>query len=271
LFFVADVTVGPFRELPRNSQRIVPPNRNHRRDSKTMRDVQRTYLPAAGRDWALPLYDPFVKLLGADAARKALLDQAAVRNAHRVLDIGCGTGTLATLIKRLHPDVDVVGLDPDPKALARARRKAERAAVSIQFDRGFSHELPYPEASFNLVFSTFMFHHLEADEREKTLREARRVLAPGGSLHMLDFQGPDAHADGSFSRLFHASHRLSGNSGDEILAIVREAGFTSSKRVMDGAILFGRLRIGYYQASAPAQGRSVGTFQTSGPSAEGGG
>ena len=62
------------------------------------------------------------------------------------------------LIKRLHPDVDVVGLDPDPKALARAKRKAERSAVSIRLDQGFSHELPYPEASFDRVFSTFMFH-----------------------------------------------------------------------------------------------------------------
>ena len=84
---------------------------------------------------------------------------------------GCGTGTLATLIKGLYPDVNVVGLDPDPKALARAQRKAERLVVSIRLDRGFSHELPYPEASFDRVFSTFMFHHLLPDKREATLCE----------------------------------------------------------------------------------------------------
>jgi ubiquinone/menaquinone biosynthesis C-methylase UbiE len=113
----------------------------------------KTYLPAAGRDWLLPLYDPFVKLFGGDTARRKLLDQATVRPGHHVLDIGCGTGTFATLIKGLYPDVDVVGLDPDPKALARAKRKAERAAVSIRLDQGFSDELPYPEASFDRVFS----------------------------------------------------------------------------------------------------------------------
>ena len=52
-----------------------------------------------------------------------------LRPGYRVLDIGYGTGTLATLIKRFHPDVEVVGIDPDPKALARARRKAANAAV----------------------------------------------------------------------------------------------------------------------------------------------
>ena len=92
-----------------------------------MMGSSRTYLPAAGHDWSLPLYDPIVKLLGGDAARKALLEQAALRPGQRVLDVGCGTGTLATLIKQLYPDVEVVGLDPDPKALARARRKAARA------------------------------------------------------------------------------------------------------------------------------------------------
>jgi ubiquinone/menaquinone biosynthesis C-methylase UbiE len=65
----------------------------------------KTYLPAAAHDWLLPFYDPFVKLLGGDTARRVLLDQATVRPGHRVLDIGCGTGTLAMLIKRRHPDL----------------------------------------------------------------------------------------------------------------------------------------------------------------------
>jgi len=146
-----------------------------------MMESSRTYLPAAGHDWSLPLYDPIVKLLGGDAARKALLEQAALRPGQRVLDVGCGTGTLATLTKQLYPDVAVVGLDPDPKALARARRKAARAAVSIQFDQGFGDELPYPEAWFDCVFSSFMFHHLPADEKGKTLRAIRRVVKPNPS------------------------------------------------------------------------------------------
>jgi ubiquinone/menaquinone biosynthesis C-methylase UbiE len=120
-----------------------------------MQNVRRIYLPAAGYDWALPLYDPFVKVLGADKVRWTLLDQAALGPGHRVLDIACGTGTLAVWMKRLFPMVDVVALDPDPKALARARRRAESQRVSIRFDRGFSDELPYPDGSFNRVFSSF--------------------------------------------------------------------------------------------------------------------
>jgi ubiquinone/menaquinone biosynthesis C-methylase UbiE len=59
-----------------------------------MEGTYKTYLPAAGHDWLLPLYDPIVKLLGGDAARRALLDQACIQPGQRVLDIGCGTGAV---------------------------------------------------------------------------------------------------------------------------------------------------------------------------------
>src|SRR5262252_6733191 len=213
-----------------------------------MEESRRTYLPAAGHDWALPLYDPIVKLFGGARARKALLDHAAIQPGHRVLDIGCGTGDLVTLIKRLHSDVDVAGLDPDPKALARARRKAERAAVTIQLDQGFSDELPYPDASFDRVFSSFMLHHLQAGEKEKTLREVQRVLKPGGSLHLLDFGGPESGQNGFLARLFHSGHTLKYNTDSRIIALMSQAGLANPKVVGRRAMLFGK--IAYYQASA---------------------
>ena len=80
----------------------------------------RHYIPAAGRDWLLPLYDPLQWILGGDALKRPLIEQAALAPGFRVLDIGCGTGSLTLLIKRLHPEVEVLGLDPDRKALAIA-------------------------------------------------------------------------------------------------------------------------------------------------------
>jgi len=89
----------------------------------------------------LPIYDPYAKLLGWDAVRSTLLKQMDLAPGQRVLDIGCATGTLLVLVKQLHPDVAAVGLDPDPKALARAARKALRAGVKVHFNRGFSDRL----------------------------------------------------------------------------------------------------------------------------------
>jgi ubiquinone/menaquinone biosynthesis C-methylase UbiE len=205
----------------------------------------RTYLPAAGHDWLLPLYDPFVKLFGGDAVRRALLKQAALRPSQRVLDVGCGTGTLATMIKRLHPDVEVVCLDPDSKALARARRKA---ALSIQFDQGFADELPYPEASFDRALSSFMFHHLPPDEKGRMLRAVRRVLKPGAEFHMLDFEGPEDGAHGFLAHLLHSSDRMGDNSDSRVLSLMTQAGLADPKKVGRRAMLFGH--IAYYRATA---------------------
>ena len=215
-----------------------------------MEQTARTYLPAAGHHWSLPLYDPLVKLLGGDAARRRLLDQAAILPGHRVLDIGCGTGTLITLVKRLHPDADVVGLDPDPAALDRAKHKARRAGITVQLDRGFADELPYTEQSFDRVLSSFMFHHLETDKKEQTLREVRRVLKPGGSLYLLDFGGPESGAGGLLARFLHSRHRLKDNDNGRILALMENAGFAAPRISGHGALLFARTT--YYQAAVPA-------------------
>jgi len=212
-----------------------------------LHESSRPYLPAAGHDWFLPFYDPLTKLLGMDAARRALLDQAGLRPQHRVLDVGCGTGTLAILIKRQHPDVEVVGLDPDLRALDRARRKATRAAVSVQFDQGYGDALAYNDGTFDRVFSCMMFHHLEADQKPALLREVHRVLRPGGRLEMLDFGGPDSGTDRSLARVFLSHHRLRDNSEDHVLALMRSAGFAQAQQTAHRSFLLGR--IVYYQAS----------------------
>jgi ubiquinone/menaquinone biosynthesis C-methylase UbiE len=218
--------------------------------SEIMDHDRRNFLPAAGHDLFLPLYDPLVSLLGGDRARLDLINQAKIESKQQILDIGCGTGTLVMLLKQRCPRVSVVGLDPDPKALRRAKTKASRAAVSVQFDQGFADELPYNNGSFDRVFSSFMFHHLEEQDRERTLREVLRVLKPGGSFHLLDFAGNDHGSGGHFSRLIHSSNRLKDNSEGAILPLMRRAGFMNPSKIKDGSMLLGLLRTAYYEAIA---------------------
>jgi ubiquinone/menaquinone biosynthesis C-methylase UbiE len=178
----------------------------------------RAYLPAAGRDAFLWLYDPLTRLLGAHKVYRSLIDQAALGPGQRVLDVGCGTGTVAVMMKRLHPAVEVTGLDPDPKALARAGKKAKKAGVAVRFDRGFAEALEYADASFDRVLSSMMFHHVRRDDKPKVLSEIRRVLKPGGSLELLDI-APDGE--------------------DRMLRRLEEAGFADIRRVGERKLLFG--------------------------------
>jgi ubiquinone/menaquinone biosynthesis C-methylase UbiE len=215
-------------------------------------DAQKTYLPAAGHDWGLPFYDPLTKLLGTDKARSTLLDQAGLAPTDRVLDIGCGTGTFLLLVMRLYPSADATGLDPDPKALARATKKAAKFRASIRFDQGFSDQLPYSDGSFDRVFSSFMFHHVPQQDRETTFREVRRVLKPAGSFHLVDFKSAEASQGGWLSHLIHSNHHLEGNSPSQILALMRQAGLTDSQKLADEALFLGQLHIAYYRATSPA-------------------
>jgi ubiquinone/menaquinone biosynthesis C-methylase UbiE len=214
--------------------------------------AHREFIPASGHDLFLPLYDPFVKLIGGDRIRKRLLELADIRPGHRLLDIGCGTGTLAILAKRLHPGAEIIGLDPDPKALARARRKAHRAKLALRLDRGFADELPYADGSFDRVLSTFMFHHLQGEEKVRTLREVRRVLEPGGSLLLLDFEGPESDEGGWLARRLHSSHLMEDNSEDRVLDLMRQAGFPDPRTVDRGALFFVWRSCLFYRAAAPA-------------------
>lgn len=193
------------------------------------------------------------RLLGIGSYHRELVEQADICPGQRVLEIGCGTGNLTILAKRFHPDAEVLGLDPDPNALARAGRKAGRARLSIRLDHGFAQELPYPDASFDRVLSAFMFHHLGPEEKEEALREVRCVLKPGGSLHLLDFEREKAHSDGFIARLPHRNHRHEHpriHFGGHIPTLMRDAGLADPTEVAHRVTkVLGRVT--YYSATLP--------------------
>ena len=203
----------------------------------------RRYLPAASLDILLPAYDPIMKLLGFRRALLPLLHQAQLQAGHDVLDVGCGTGTLAIMIKQTHPAVRVTALDPDPRALARARKTAARANVDIRFVQGFADAVQSPDARFDRVFSSMMFHHVPRDEKANVLTEIRRVLKPGGRLELLDFSGGMHN-----SLLAHALHgrTLSAAASERLLARMREAGFDDARQLGMRGTIAGA--IAYYQA-----------------------
>jgi ubiquinone/menaquinone biosynthesis C-methylase UbiE len=207
--------------------------------------ADRKYLPAASLDILLPAYDPLMALLGFRRALAPLIAQAELKPDHSVLDIGCGTGTLAILIKKAHPTIAVTGLDPDPRALARAARKVGRAGVAVTFDRGFADAMPYPDGAFDRVFSSMMFHHVPKRDKTNVLAEVRRVLKPGGRLEFIDLAG------GTHDFFGHALHGREANATahDRLLARMHEAGLTNAARTDTRRTAVGA--VAYYEAYAP--------------------
>jgi ubiquinone/menaquinone biosynthesis C-methylase UbiE len=151
----------------------------------TLRD---TYVPALRFRALTPFYDRLISVsLKEDRFRRLLLAQADVRPGHRVLDLGCGTGTFAVLLKRAVPKAQVVGLDGDPEVLELARTKAREAGVEIDFRQGMAFDPPFDDQSFDRIVSTLVFHHLTTADKGRTLERARRLLRPGGEIHIADW------------------------------------------------------------------------------------
>lgn len=156
-----------------------------------MDKTEKRYIPALRFHWLTPLYDPVLRWGMREARfKRSLVEQMALRPGMRVLDLGCGTGTLTIMIKQLHPDVEITGIDGDPEVLAIAREKATEAGISVQWDSGLAYDLPYADGSFDRVVSSLVIHHLTMPDKQRTFIEVLRVLRPGGELHILDFGKP---------------------------------------------------------------------------------
>jgi ubiquinone/menaquinone biosynthesis C-methylase UbiE len=184
------------------------------------------YVPAASYDLFLPLYDPVLRwLMREDKFKTRLLEQADLQPGHRVLDLGCGTATLALLAKRREPEANVFAVDGDPKVLAVARRKVAGSGLSIHLGEALAGRLPYPDASFDRVLSSLVFHHLTRAEKMEAFGEVRRVLAKEGSLHLVDFGPPAGWASGVVTRLLSRGERIPDNLEGRLGELIRAAGF----------------------------------------------
>ena len=190
-----------------------------------------------------------VLTLGRDRSlRDRLAELAQLTPGESVLDVGCGTGSLALAAKRRVGDTgSVSGVDASLDMIALATRKATRAGAAVTFRVGTAERLPYADASLDAVMATLMLHHLPVPLRRDFAREARRVLRPGGRILTVDFSAPSA---GLLARL----HRRGGVSRDAMVALLRDAGFRPTTM---GAVGIADLQ--YVVALSPAAGDAAPT------------
>jgi ubiquinone/menaquinone biosynthesis C-methylase UbiE len=139
--------------------------------------------------------------------REKTLRFARLEPGESVLDVGCGTGTLAIAAKRhVGPTGTVYGIDASPEMISRAAIKARKAGVEVAFNIGTAQALPFPDARFDALLSTLMLHHLPRNARQRCAREMRRVLKPGGRALVVDFGEPQKKRRGLLSHLYRHGH-----------------------------------------------------------------
>jgi demethylmenaquinone methyltransferase/2-methoxy-6-polyprenyl-1,4-benzoquinol methylase/phosphoethanolamine N-methyltransferase len=177
--------------------------------------------------WA-KYYDPCVSLLMAGRRarlRKTTVDLAQIAAGATVLEVGCGTGDVALAAKaRAGERGAVYGIDPAPEMIAVAREKAARQGRRVDFQIGVIEALAFPDASFDVVLSSLMMHHLPDTLKPRGLAEIARVLKPGGRLLIVDMKRPSSHVGQVLSML--TGHHAVRTGVDDLTPLLEAAGFT---------------------------------------------
>jgi ubiquinone/menaquinone biosynthesis C-methylase UbiE len=157
------------------------------------------------------------------AFRERLLALVHLQTGETVLDIGCGTGTLAILAQRqVGPTGIVCGMDGSPEMIARAQSKAKKASAPVRFETGAAQALPFAAESFDVVLATLMLHHLGRKARAELARELRRVVRANGRVLFVDFGSSTRNRKG-LGRHFRHGHGSIDLS--EMIELLRGAGF----------------------------------------------
>ena len=146
------------------------------------------FTPALGRPEMTGAYDLAIRLLTREKTwRAALLEQLAPCSDDVILDVGCGTGTFALLIKEAVPSARVVGLDPDPEVLKIAAAKAGAAGIEIEWRQAFAHDADQYGDLFTKAVSSLVFHQVPMEEKRRGIAAMIGAVRSGGEVHVADY------------------------------------------------------------------------------------
>ena len=150
---------------------------------------ERAYTPALGLRVLTPLYDTAITLLTRESVwRSALVRTIGLKAGEHVLDVGCGTGSLAALLAKQVPGAEVIGIDPDPEVLRQARGKASQHGVNVVFHEGFlSEAFLESHGPFDVITSSLVFHQVPLEGKAEILSMIRTGLKPEGRVCIADY------------------------------------------------------------------------------------
>ncbi|CBN54116.1 MULTISPECIES: class I SAM-dependent methyltransferase [Kamptonema] len=170
----------------KESDRISQPNLVYPEyySSQNFHGIERGYLNPS----AAVSYDPITQYVlppSEAIVRQGLID-AVMGVPRRILDLGCGTGSTTLMLKQAFPQAEVIGMDLSPYMILVAEMKAQKAGLNIQWRHGNAEQTGFPNASFDLVTASLLFHETPPTVSQNILRESFRLLTVGGQVIVLD-------------------------------------------------------------------------------------
>ncbi|TDV57664.1 class I SAM-dependent methyltransferase [Actinophytocola oryzae] len=193
-----------------------------------------TFTPATGRFVPTRLYDSVAALMRERLWRGLVAMHVAPQPDDVIVDVGCGTGSLALLLHRVRPRARVVGVDPDPEILAMARRKAGDAAVEWRVGMGDELTAVVGAGSASVVVSSLVLHQCPMAMKRAVLASMYAALRPGGRLVLADYglqRTPLMRLAFGVVRLADGRVDTQPNADGVLPALIAEAGFLDVREV----------------------------------------
>lgn len=195
----------------------------------------RDFVPALGRPELTNSYDRVIAVMTRERRwRTRLLALVAPQAGETIMDVGCGTGTFAILLKEACPAARVMGVDPDEAVLAIARAKAEAAGAQVEWLRAMGDELVVPAASVDKAVSSLVLHQCPMEMKRAILAAMFTAVRPGGHVFIADY---GAQRTLLMRLLFRQVQQLDGfentqpNADGALPGLMAEAGFESVEEV----------------------------------------
>lgn len=206
------------------------------------------WLPASGRLKGVDAYDRVLRILSLDKIHELVIQQLVCSPGSRVLDMGCGTGSLASLLRCSYPKARITAVDRDLRMLGRAVDRSN--AEGNSWIQGEGQQLPFADRAFDIVTATLFLHHLTPPQKTEALLEANRVLRPGGSLHVADWTKPKPGIPAlgfKLVRLLDGYERTAAHSSGRLADLIRAAGFHRVEQLLARHTWLGTL--GFFRAT----------------------
>lgn len=205
------------------------------------------YIPALKYNWLTGIYDWLIKTFMPEKKFKgAVIENARIQNGYSILDFGTGTATLSIMASQVNSNAVYKALDIDEKILGLARRKIAKANAPVELIKYDGGRLPFADQSFDRVISSLVIHHLTTGQKLEAFQEFKRVLKPGGEVHLADW----GEASNFLMRLlFHLVQLLDGykTTNDHVKGrlpgIIKSAGFNKVSASQEFNTILGTVQI----------------------------